>query len=473
MKIARILLILVIFIYSCAVNPVTGKKELMLISEQGEIELGQKTDKEIKTQFGIYDDAKLNSYVAEIGKNLAPHTHRPHLEYHFAVLDSPVTNAFAVPGGYIYVTRGILAMFNSEAELAAVLGHELGHVNARHSIKKLSQAIMFQIGLAVGSALSETFQKISGLAGIGIQLLFLKFSRDDEREADRLGIEYARKGGYNPEKMVDFFQSLEKLGDLSEGHTLPGFLSTHPLTSERIENAKNMVVPEDNKLKVLQNTYLSRIDGMIFGNDPRQGYVEENAFYHPQMRFTFSFPRDWNIQNQPSQVILSSKDGKAVLILQAEESSESLDNYARKVSSKLENSTLLKENYLSINGLHSFQQLLELRQEESKKLRARMSYIKKSPHIFTLIAFSSENDFPSYDFQFGTIIGSFQELTDKKYINRSPKKLRLIKANGRNSLKTIFQSSRVDEKLWPQLAVMNGLELNQVPKKDQLIKIVK
>ncbi|MFW6160447.1 MAG: M48 family metalloprotease [Acidobacteriota bacterium] len=472
MKALRFLLILGISFYSCAVNPVTGKKELMLISEQGEIELGQSTDQQIKDQFGIYDDAKLNSYVAGIGENLVPHTHRPHLEYHFAVLDTPVVNAFAVPGGYIYVTRGILALFSSEAELAVVLGHELGHVNARHSVQKLSQAMLVQIGFTVGGALSETFQKISGLAGIGIQLLFLKYSRDDEREADWLGIEYARKGSYNPEKMVDFFQSLQKMGDLSEGQSLPGFLSTHPLTSERIKNAQNMILPEDNNLKVLQNTYLARLDGMVFGNDPRQGYVEENAFYHPLMLFTFSFPSKWKLQNQPSQVILSSEDGKAAVVLQAEESSESLHNYARNITSKLENTSLLQENHLTINGLQSYQQLLELRQEEAENLRLRISFIRKSPHIFTLTALSSQSDFSSYDFRFGTIIGSFMELTDKKYINRSPEKLRLIKAKGRDSLKSIFQSKKVDEKHWPQLAAMNGLELNQVPKKDQLIKIV-
>ena len=187
---------------SCAVNPVTGKREFMLISEQQEISLGQETDQEIRSQYGVYDHPGLNEYVTRVGMTMVPHSHRSHLGYHFAVLDTPVVNAFAVPGGYIYVTRGILAMMNSEAELAVVLGHELGHVNARHSARRLSNMILVQVGLAVGGALSETFAKISGAASVGIQLLFLKYSRGDERQADRLGVEYARKGSYNPGKMI-------------------------------------------------------------------------------------------------------------------------------------------------------------------------------------------------------------------------------------------------------------------------------
>ena len=177
-----------------------------------------------------------------------------------------------------------MAMMNSEAELAVVLGHELGHVNARHSARRLSNMILVQVGLAVGGAISETFAKISGAASVGIQLLFLQYSRDDERQADRLGIEYSRKGNYNPAKMVDFFSSLQKMGDLSGGHALPGFLSTHPLTRERIENTQAMIIDTDNRLNIRQNDYFDRINNMVYGEDPRQGFTEGNTFYHPQMQ---------------------------------------------------------------------------------------------------------------------------------------------------------------------------------------------
>ena len=305
---------LIFLTMSCAINPVTGKRELSLISEKDEIALGKQTDGEIKAMYGIYSDRALSAYIQKIGQSMTSLTHRPHLTYHFAVLDTPVVNAFAVPGGYVYVTRGILALMNSEAELAVVLGHELGHINARHSVAKLSQLMLAQLGLGVVGVISETFAKLSGAASIGVQLLFLKFSRDDEREADTLGVEYSRKGGYNPGEMINFFASLERLGDLSGGQSLPGFLSTHPLTSERIQNNKDMLLESDRQLRIEKLGYLGALDNMVYGLDPRQGFVENNAFYHPELRFFFSFPEDWQVQNTPSQVTLATKEGKHIKI---------------------------------------------------------------------------------------------------------------------------------------------------------------
>ena len=200
---------------ACAINPVSGKRELMLISENQEIELGKETNAEIGQEYGFYADADLSRYVDSVGQSMIPYTHRPKLAYHFAVLDTPVVNAFAAPGGYIYVTRGILALMSSESELGAVLGHEIGHVNARHTVRQMSTQILVQAGLAVGSALNETFAKIAGVAGLGAQLLFLKFSRDDERQADGLGVQYARAVHYNTGEMVTFFAALERYGDLA------------------------------------------------------------------------------------------------------------------------------------------------------------------------------------------------------------------------------------------------------------------
>ena len=287
-------LILILFGMSCAINPVTGKKELMLISEQEEIALGKNTDTEIRTQYGIYDDPELLAYIRSVGNRLIPHTHRPNLPYQFAILDTPVINAFAVPGGYIYVTRGIMALMGSEAELSAVLGHEMGHVNARHSVRRMSQMLLVQLGLAVGSALNETFAKISGVAGVGMQLLFLKFSRDDEREADVLGIDYSRKGSYNPGEMVAFFSSLQKMGDLSGGQSLPGFLSTHPLTGERIQNVRKLLADTDAGLEVRAEPYLRKVDDMVYGEDPRQAMSRTAPSIIPSFNSLSRSPRAGN-----------------------------------------------------------------------------------------------------------------------------------------------------------------------------------
>jgi predicted Zn-dependent protease len=364
-------------------------------------------------------------------------------------------------------------MMNSEAELAVVLGHELGHVNARHSVVKLSQLMLAQFGLAVGGAISETFAKITGAASIGIQLLFLKFSRDDEREADTLGVEYSRKGGYNPGEMIAFFGSLERLGDLSGGQSLPGFLSTHPLTGERIQNTKDMLLESDRELKIEKNGYLGAVNNMVYGQDPRQGFVEKNTFYHPELRFFFSFPGDWQVQNMPSQVVLASKDGHAGVILQAEKTSENLKDYANRMAAKIENAEFIAERSFKINGLNSYHQVYDVTQQNGGEIRTRFSYIKKSGFIYAFLALSSRDEFSKYDRQFQNVVSSFQELRDAKYLNRKPQRIRLVKANGRDNLQAIFQKAGMAEDLWPTFAIMNSGDLSSVPKSGQTVKIVR
>ncbi|MDW7761431.1 MAG: M48 family metalloprotease [Acidobacteriota bacterium] len=467
--------VLVVLLAACAVNPVSGRKELSFFSEAQEIALGEQTDREIRSQFGVYDDPKLNAYFASVGAALAPYTHRPHLTYHFAVLDTPVVNAFAVPGGYIYITRGALAMMISEAEMATVLGHELGHVNARHSIRKLSGMILVQAGLAVGSALSETFAKVAGVAGIGVQLLFLKYSRDDEREADALGVDYARRGGYNPAEMVGFFGSLEKLGDLSGNrHALPGFLSTHPLTKERIKNVQAMIEEDDARLPINQDAYLRRIDNMIYGEDPRQGYVENAVFYHPDLRFQVAIPQGWTVQNTPSRVAMVSKDENAALLLQLEKTGLAVEEYAGKKAEEIEGRKLIREEGpRSISGLTFIHRTYDVPQGEQEALRVRLSFVRKKDFIYTFSALSSVSGFPKYEGTFQSAVASFRELTDRRYIDRQPIRIRLVTADGKTPLNAIFAAAGMPEDVRPKFAVVNAYDLKDTPKRGQIIKVAR
>ncbi len=218
---------------SCAVNPVSGQRELMLISEDKEIQLGRQTDADVVRQFGIYDDQKLNAYVNGLGQRMGKVSHRPHLAYHFKVLDVSVVNAFAVPGGYVYFTRGILANLNTEAELAGVMGHEIGHITARHSAQQISRAQLAKLAVEAGSVFSDEFRALSGLAGFGVQMLFLKFSRDNERQADDLGVEYASKVGYDASQMANFFETLDRMQAHGDKSGLPSWFSTHPNPEDR------------------------------------------------------------------------------------------------------------------------------------------------------------------------------------------------------------------------------------------------
>lgn len=479
MKKARIRIILIILMglnltfLSCAVNPVTGEKELSLISASQEKAIGEQTDLEIRAQYGLVEDQQLVSYIDGIGRAIVPHTHRPDLEYHFAVLDTPVINAFAVPGGYVYVTRGILALISNEAELATVLGHELGHISARHSLKRMSQMILVQTGLAVVSAVDKRLADIAGLASVGLQLLFLKYSRDDEYQADSLGVAYSRRAGWSPVFMIDFFHSLEQLGDLSGGRPLPGFLSTHPLTKDRIEKVKAMITEEDSKLKINQNAYLQHLQDLVFGDDPRQGFVEKGKFYHPQLRFVFSIPEEWPVQNTASQVRLSSKDGQAALILMVEKSSEDLPTYASKKIANLRGARLLGEDRLETRNFPSYHAYYLMESSEGEAIYVRLGLIRYGEYIFSFYGLAQWRNYPSYDEKFKNVIRSFDELRDPVYLNRQPLRMKLVRAGGKEKINQLLEKEGVPKNLWPQLAIMNKVELEAVPSAGTLIKIVK
>ena len=229
------LVLLVTALAACTRNPVTGKKQLTLFSEAQEIEIGRQSDPEILRQFGRVSSTQLQDYVGRAGAELAESSHRPDLPWKFTVLDSEVINAFALPGGYVYVTRQILAYMNNEAELASVLGHEIGHITARHGVTQASKAQLAGMALGAGSIVSPTFGQFSQLAQIGMGLLFLKYGRDAERQSDRLGVQYMYRVGYDPRKMSDFFQVFQTLRE-DGGQQIPGWLSSHPDPPDRIRN---------------------------------------------------------------------------------------------------------------------------------------------------------------------------------------------------------------------------------------------
>jgi predicted Zn-dependent protease len=460
----------------CAVNPVTGKKEFMLISESAEIQLGKNVDQGIRQQYGIYNDPNLNAYVARMGNRMAPHTHRSHLKYHFAILDTPVQNAFAAPGGYIYITRGLLAMMNNEAELACVLGHELGHVNARHTARTMSRSMLFNLGLILAGELSEDIRKFSPFLQIATQLLFLKYSRSDEYQADSLGVQYARKINYQPQAMITFFNSLQRLTQMKGGYSLPNFLSTHPLTPRRISEVKEMLLPTDQQLAVNHGSYVNRVNGLVYGNNPRQGYVEQNAFYHPDMRFMFKIPSNWKVQNTPQRVILGPADGKAAIILSAQKSGQNLDAFSQGMLSKVENSTILNRRFTRINALQAYDTLFNMvsssQTQTQQRIGGRLTCIRKGDMIYSFTSLAPESIFSGYNKAFAYTIGSFRQLSSPRHLKRQPMRVRLRRAPRAETLKSYLQRNRISEKLWPDIQLINMLDLNSTLKPNQLIKLI-
>ena len=286
---------------ACAVNPATGRRELMLVSEGQEIAMGQEADPQVTAMYGLVDDPALQAYVSDIGKRLAATSERPGLPWSFKVVDDPIVNAFALPGGFIYVTRGILAHFNSEAEMAGVLGHEIGHVTARHSASQMSRQQLQQIGLMGGMIFSERFREYGGLAMAGLQIMNLSYSRSDESESDRLGLRYIASMDYDPDAMIGVFQMLAQAGGGGEGR-LPEWQLTHPYPENREAQMRDIIAESGMSRtgQVNRDRYLDRLEGMVFGRNPRQGYFVGTRFLHPEMAFELTYPTGWSTVNQTS-----------------------------------------------------------------------------------------------------------------------------------------------------------------------------
>ncbi|SEO80563.1 M48 family metalloprotease [Nitrosovibrio sp. Nv6] len=319
----------------CAVNPVTGSQNFTLMSEADEMRKGRDAAAEVSKAYGVYDFPTLQNYVNEVGQKLAKESHRPELNYHFTVVDSPQVNAFALPGGYIYVTRGILAYLNSEAELAAVLGHEIGHVTARHSVQQYSAATAANVAATIGGLVAGIFmpqmggqvaQGVQSLLGITGSALLSGYGRSHELEADRLGAEYLARSGYDPQAMIKVIGVLknQELFDIEvakqegrEPRRYHGIFATHPDNDTRLQEvvgeAKQYVQPgavDDGRKEFLRHT-----KGMIFGDSANQGIVRDNTFQHKELGFTLSFPPEWRIRNKPDEVVAISPDGDALMVL--------------------------------------------------------------------------------------------------------------------------------------------------------------
>ncbi|MDQ1353439.1 MAG: hypothetical protein QG657_3745 [Acidobacteriota bacterium] len=480
-------LVLAFIIVQCAVNPVTGKKELMLVSESMEIEMGKEIDSGIRQEYGLYHDPRMTDYVVQVGNKLVPYTHRPKLQYHFAILDTPVENAFAAPGGYIYITRGLLAMINSEAEMATVLAHELGHVNARHSARQITRSILFTLGIVIASELSEDIKKIAPISMIAAELLFLKYSRSDEYQADELAVQYSLKTGYAAGEMVSFFNSLQRLTVSEGGVRLPNFLSTHPMTPRRIDRIKELLAADGNSqpariagLVVEKNGYLQKVDGLVFGDDPRQGYVENGVFYHPGMQFYFRVPTGWKVSNTPMQVSMAPEDGKALIILKAEDSTESLDSYSQKMMKNLTNPQVLQQGFRYVNGLNAFETLAAYlpdqnegtQGEKNKQVKVNLTSIRKDNSVFTFFSAASYPDYSKYQPEINRAVNSFNRLKSSENLNRKPQRVYLKRVNQSQSLGNFLTSLGVPQQNWNKISLINAMEPGQQLSPNQIVKVI-
>lgn len=479
-NIALIIAIIAVVI-SCAANPVTGKMQIMLMSEADEVQQGLAYDPQVISTFGEYKNDKLLSFLQTKTNEMGLISHRPKLQYHIKILDSPVVNAFAVPGGYIYLTRGILAQLNNEAELIGVIGHEMGHITARHSVSQMSKQQLGQLLLIGGMIASEKFAHYAEAAMQGMQLLFLKFSRDDERQADALGVEYSSKIGYDAHKMADFFKVLQKMNMAESEGGVPTFLSTHPDPGDRYNTVNQTASEWQSKLaetinwKVNADSYLQMIDGIIYGEDPRQGYVEGSTFYHPELRFKFTYPAGWQYQNQPTQVNMAPKDGKALLIFTLS-GQKTLQAAADSTIAQM-GFTLQSQKSISVNGLPAIvtvaQQVTKNQSTGAQTANMVLSYfIQMDKNFYVFHGVSTDADFPNYVNSLESTMKTFARLTDASKINVKPNKITVKRVQRAGTLADAFTYYGVKQDMRDELALLNDMALTDKVQVGKLIKIV-
>ena len=467
---------------ACATNPVTGKREVMLVSEGQELAMGQQSDPSVVAQFGLYPDQKLQTYINTMGDKMGAISHRSDLNYQFRIVDSPVINAFAVPGGYVYFTRGIMAHFNNEAQFAGVLGHEIGHVTARHSAKQQTNAILGQVGLMAGMIASPRLAQFGEQAMQGLQLLNLKFSRDDENQADELGVEYSSKIGYDAAQMADFFQTLQREQDKAGGEAVPDFLSTHPNPADRYTHVHQLAAQWQKqnatpaKLDVNRDKYLRLIDGIVYGEDPRQGFVENNTFYHPELKFKFPVPAGWKHQNSPQQFQMADPAGKGLMMLALvpgatlEEAAQSL---AKQFS--LQPTDSKKTTVNSFPALAFVANQVQQDQQTGQQVagvRVLTYLIQDGKNIYAIIGAAAPTDFDTYAPMFTSTMTGFARLTEASKLNRQPEHVRIKTAKANQTLATALATNGVPAGRYEEMAILNGMQTTDKLSRGMLFKVV-
>ena len=458
---------------ACASNPVTGRRQVSLMSEADEIAIGRQGDAEIRKEMGVYADEELQRYVSGVGERIAHVSHRPNLPWTFTVVDVPAVNAFALPGGYVYVTRGLLSHLGDEAELAGVLGHEVGHVTARHAAQQYTRSATGGLGVLLASIFVPGVRPFSDLASAGLGTFFLKYGRDDELESDRLGVEYAAKAGWDPASVPRFLETLSRL-DAMSARGVPNWLSTHPDPGSRVVKAAPIAATfAAGEHERNRDDFLRRIDGLAYGEDSSEGVVRGHRFLHPDMRIAVDFPEGWEVQNGSEQVVAQPDGDKVLMLLRTADSARGVDLAAgaRKHMKGL-GFTFESGALQPVSGLDGFVAEYRGKAKEVGAVRVRAAHVAVGRQVYMVAGVAPEAEFRRVEAEFTAALASFRELTAREAGAIRPNRIGLYEAKVGDSWQSIAQ--RVGRGLVPatRLALMNGFAVNQQPPVGTRLKIV-
>ncbi len=468
---------------------VSGRKRAYGYTWEQEIGIGKEADQSIIVQYGLYDNPALEKYIDDLGQELlaVSHLRRPDTPaemkttpFTFRLLDSPVVNAFALPGGYVYITRGLLAHLENEAQLAVVLGHEIGHVVGRHASKRAASQQFGQLAVIAGAIGAQSVfggtagEDVLNTAGTAASLLFLSYGRDDERESDRLGVEYGALTGYKSGEGAEFFRSLKRLSDKA-GQSIPSFMSTHPDPGEREITIQQLASEWEGQVsmtKVDAPGYLAKIDNIVVGDDPRQGYVENGVFYHPQLKFQFPVPNGYNVINQPTQVALVASDQQAIMVFTiASEVSTAADAGAKFAAQ--EGITVVSQKATSVNGLKAYDVSATAADQQGTQYELAVRYIEYSNNVYSFMAYTGASVFDSYSREFFSTLDGFRTLTDQSKINVQPSRIDIITTSRAGTLSAFLPANLPKGFTAEDVAILNQVELNESLPQGTRLKIPK
>ena len=468
----------------CATNPVTGDKDVVMLSEAQEIEMGRKAHPQVLQQYGRYDDEALQQYVSALGQRIAAQSHRPNLQYTFTVLDSADVNAFALPGGYIYVTRGIMAYLNSEAELAAVIGHEIGHVTARHSVRQQTGATAAGVGAMVVGILTGS-PDLANVANMAGSALVSGYGRDMELEADRLGAEYLNRVGFEPEAMIDVVRLLKNQEMLEvqmarqenrKPRVYHGVFSTHPDNDTRLKevvraagNVQNNEERPDNR-----DGYLAQVDGMPLGDSRAQGVVRGSRFYHADMGFTLAFPSGWVVENQPAQVLAYPENKEAMMLVRAQAPPQGVGP-KEFLGRLLQGAATSEAEPIRVNGLEGYRAVVrsvKLPWGTNGPAEVDVVYFNGLAYIFQG-ATRQAAGMPAFEPVFASSVQTFRRLRDNEFQQAEPDRLQVIQVRAGTTIEQLARSTPIKKYPTERLRLLNDLYPDKEPVPGQRLKIVK
>ena len=457
------------------------------MSVEQEIAIGEQQDVQVRKEMGVYSDRALQDYVSGIGMRLAANSERPNLPWRFTVVDTPAVNAFALPGGYIYITRGILPYLQDEAQLAGVLGHEIGHVTARHAAQQYSRSIGAELGLLAGAILVPQTRPFTNLGESGVSVLMLKYSRDDEAQSDALGVKYAARTGWDPAGVPQMLTTLGRIEDASDNKGTPSWLQTHPLAADRVERVQSAVTeaeqgatssipaaPAPRSFVTDHDGFTSRLDRLVYGDNPEQGIIRAGTFLHAGLRFAVDFPSVWDVTNGSTQVVAKEPGGEGPLMLLGEierPAGRDLEDIALR---SMQNAGFRARSggQTTINSLQAFVGTYDGTMKNLGRVAMRAAHIQLGRTVFLLAGIAPAASFDTVESQFMRTIDSFRPLTRGEAEEIRPNRIGLYTARTGDTWQAIAERSGKGIVKATTLAIMNGRSAAEQPRAGERLKIV-